>query len=62
MMDSLVDNNFIDDNYTKNYGFILLVTYNKEYITFNRDTFIVYHVYDLIVTVTDDRGATKVFK
>ena len=61
-MDSLVDNNFINNNYTKNYRFILLVTCNKEYITFNRDTFIVYYIYNLIVTVTNNRGAIKVFK
>ena len=61
-MDSLADDNFIDESQARKLGFIPSVQCNKEFIAFDGTRFRVTHAYDLLLTVTDDHQHTKSFQ
>jgi hypothetical protein len=61
-MDSLADENFIDDCQAKKLGFMPSVQCNKEFVAFDGTRFLVTHAYDLLLIVTDNRGHTKNFE
>ena len=61
MIDTGSNSNFLDKFEAKLKGFVFLVIYNQEFVTFNNYRFRVSNAYDLKIAITDDRGETRVF-
>ena len=60
--DTGIDYNFLNNKWTQDKGFILLIKCDQEFVTFYNNKFKVYQVYNLEVFITDNYNKTCPFK
>ena len=62
LRDTGSDCNFFNEDWAKYKGFVLLMQYNVEFVTFYSNKFKIYNAYNLTVFITDDCRETWLYK